>query len=231
MMPANRSIIDQVWDDTSSLICLRDSTSLHIRKTSYTDGSSLLSRRFGFDHEILASKVYQGHIRSLVRRTLGKGKKSDEASLASVIQDSHSSLNSDKIRSKNIDWQLVRDKRRTKTNFKVLVLGPRKVGQFATFGLAKLFEISLDERRSYKPVILSHLANAMNIIFHEFFRVTGFGEACSISEGRILASWLASLSPNDLPLEIAIIMRKIWASDLKFSDRFFKSMKCWQADE
>ncbi|KAL6721043.1 guanine nucleotide-binding protein subunit alpha [Lecanora helva] len=70
----NRKILDQIKDDSSSLICHRDSSSLRDSIVATTDRSSMLSKEFDFDAAILGSKVYMGQIRSLLRRASKKSK-------------------------------------------------------------------------------------------------------------------------------------------------------------
>ena len=65
-----RQILEQVKDDSSSLIVLRDSSSFYSSRATNSSNSSQLDRRFSFDNEVLRSKVYQGQIRSLIRRAL-----------------------------------------------------------------------------------------------------------------------------------------------------------------
>ena len=69
-----RQILEQVKDDTSSLIVLRDTSSYYSSRATDTPNSSLLDRKFSFDSEVLRSKVYQGQIRSLIRRALPRRK-------------------------------------------------------------------------------------------------------------------------------------------------------------
>ena len=69
-----RQILEQVKDDTSSLIVLRDTSSYYSSRARDTPNSSLLDRKFSFDSEVLRSKVYQGQIRSLIRRALPRRK-------------------------------------------------------------------------------------------------------------------------------------------------------------
>lgn len=65
-----RQILEQVKDDSSSLIVLRDTISSYGSRATNTSNSSALDWNFSFDNEVLSSKVYQGHIRSLIRRAL-----------------------------------------------------------------------------------------------------------------------------------------------------------------
>ena len=69
-----RQILEQVKDDSSSLIVLRDTSSFYSSRATDTSNSSLLDRKFSFDNEVLRSKVYQEQIRSLIRRALPRRK-------------------------------------------------------------------------------------------------------------------------------------------------------------
>ena len=69
-----RQIVEQVKDDSSSLIVLRDTSSFYSSRATNTSKSSLLDRKFSFDNEVLRSKVYQEQIRSLIRRVLPRRK-------------------------------------------------------------------------------------------------------------------------------------------------------------
>ena len=69
-----RQILEQVKDDSSSLIVLRDTSSFYSSRATNTSNSSLLDRKFSFDNEVLRSKVYQGQIRSLIRHALPRRK-------------------------------------------------------------------------------------------------------------------------------------------------------------
>ncbi len=69
-----RQILEQVKDDSSSLIVLRDTSSYYSSRATNTPNSSLLDLKFSFDSEVLRSKVYQGQIRSLIRRALPRRK-------------------------------------------------------------------------------------------------------------------------------------------------------------
>ena len=69
-----RQILKQVKDDSSSSIVLRVTSSFCSSRATNTPNSSLLDRKFSFDSEVLRSKVYQGQIRSLIRRALPRRK-------------------------------------------------------------------------------------------------------------------------------------------------------------
>ena len=69
-----RQILEQVKDDTSSLIVSKDTSSYGSSRATDTPNSSLLGRKFSFDSEVLRSKVHQWQIRSLIRRALPRRK-------------------------------------------------------------------------------------------------------------------------------------------------------------
>ena len=54
----NRRVLEQVKDDSSSLVVLLDSASFHSSRSGTTDPGSLWSRAFDFDGDLLGSKVY-----------------------------------------------------------------------------------------------------------------------------------------------------------------------------
>ncbi|OCK86999.1 uncharacterized protein K441DRAFT_671506 [Cenococcum geophilum 1.58] len=66
----SRKIFEQIRDDSSSLAVFYDSASFITSLTNVTETSSKLSLKFRFDGELLRSKVYQGTVRSLLRRAI-----------------------------------------------------------------------------------------------------------------------------------------------------------------
>lgn len=70
VIAANRTgrIGDRVRDTSSSLICLRDSASFQSSRTCSTERASLWSLTFGFDGDLLASRLYRRNIRSIMKR-------------------------------------------------------------------------------------------------------------------------------------------------------------------
>ena len=67
-----RQVLDRVADDSSSLICLQDATSLPSSRTQTTERSSLWKRVFSFDRDLLGTKVYQKQFRSLTKYAFRK---------------------------------------------------------------------------------------------------------------------------------------------------------------
>lgn len=66
----SRKIFEQIRDDSSSLAVLYDSASVITSLTNVAGASSKLSLKFRFDGELLRSKIYQGAVRSLLRRAI-----------------------------------------------------------------------------------------------------------------------------------------------------------------
>ena len=151
----SRSVFDRVQDDSSSLFCLRDSFSFQSSLTASTERSSLLSRRFDFDHEILRSKVYHGQIRSWMRRGLRRdrspnepSKRNEARSIASLIE-------------KQIKTQRVSDTR----TFKLLLIEPSDGEN--SIGLENLsftiLEISVTTC-AYHTKLMSYLSFTMQFV-------------------------------------------------------------------
>ena len=82
-----RQIIEQVKDDSSSLVVLLDSASLRSSRSGSTDRDSLWSRAFEFDGDLLGSKVYKGQIRLLMKRLVGKRAKPQGTSNLTACED------------------------------------------------------------------------------------------------------------------------------------------------
>ncbi|MCJ1265924.1 hypothetical protein MMC22_005806 [Lobaria immixta] len=66
----SRRIVNQIGDDKSSLLWLRDVNSNHSRTSISTENSQMLDTIFDFDREIFNSKAYQAAIRSNMRQAL-----------------------------------------------------------------------------------------------------------------------------------------------------------------
>ena len=60
--------MEQVKDDSSSLLCLLDSNSCRSSLSGSTDRASLWSKTFDFDGDLLRSKVYKQQFRVLMKR-------------------------------------------------------------------------------------------------------------------------------------------------------------------
>lgn len=69
----SRRIFDQLKDDSSSMVVLRDAASCASKSSQSTGTSSKLSKVFpGLDAELMSSLVYQRAVRSLFKRASGK---------------------------------------------------------------------------------------------------------------------------------------------------------------
>ena len=172
----NRQVLDQVKDSSSSLICLRDSASIRTSWTSSTEGSSMLDKVFDFDAEILKSNVYQGQVRSLIRRALRRGKNPSEQHKSLDGSSRSTSLKSTKVpkrslqtesdtaRSMKIDYNLSRDKLARYMNVEVLLLGPSISDTSIILDLISLASgnrYTSDERQSFKRKIFDVMIQGM----------------------------------------------------------------------
>ena len=212
-MAASRSIIDQVKDDSSSLICFRDSSSLRSLWTSSTDRSSLLSRRFGFDHELLASKVYQGQIRSLMRRAFRKDRNLDEFSSLPTSPSVRSIRKLEMAKSAAIEQQIRQDRLSEYRTINLLILGPQISGQFAVLDMMHLLQIkeySRDLRESYRRIIFSCVYDAMGAILQELNGTIVLDGACKQRDIRTILTWLGSPGLNALPQDVAAAIASLW---------------------
>ena len=77
----NRWVLDQVRDDSSSLVCLRDSASFRSSLTAATERSNLLDVSFDFDPELTTTKVYHRQWRPLIRGALRRSRRTQEVSV------------------------------------------------------------------------------------------------------------------------------------------------------
>jgi hypothetical protein len=126
----SRQVFDQVKDDSSSLVVLRDSASFLSSCTKTTENSSKLSMRFMFDGELLQSRVYQGTVRSLLRRAIRGGREINAGSSVSITPHKLSKEEKDKAaRSSQIDSLIDKDAKRLRREVKVWVLGAPRSGE------------------------------------------------------------------------------------------------------
>ncbi|MCJ1403255.1 guanine nucleotide-binding protein subunit alpha [Xylographa trunciseda] len=105
----SRHVIQRLRDNTSSLLCLRDSESILSRKTVSTFNSKLLETVFDFDGEVFNSRAYQVALRSnmkqvLSHKALGHSKPSD---LAPPITNDTLLLENDEV---NADTETIKAK-------------------------------------------------------------------------------------------------------------------------
>lgn len=125
----SRRVFEQIRDDFSSLIVLRDSSSIFSTDTNPT--SSKLSINFLFDGELLTTRVYQGTVRSLMRRVLHRGKQTRIGSIQSLSSD-QTLVWKDKentTRSNQIDALISEDSKEFLKKVDILVFGLPQSGK------------------------------------------------------------------------------------------------------
>lgn len=137
----SRRVFEQIRDDSSSLVVLRDSASLFSSCTDTTANSSKISMRFTFDRELLGSKVYQGTMRSLIRRVIHRGKETGTVSIRS--QSTNRSLLSERkenaARSNQIDALITEDSKEFSRKANVLVVGLPQSGKSTLLSLMRQY--------------------------------------------------------------------------------------------
>lgn len=127
----NRRVFEQIRDDSSSLVVIYDSDSLFSAGTDTEVNSPRLSTKFIFDGELLGSKVYQGTMRSLIRRMMHRGSKAGTESIKS--QSTGRSLLSEEkcntARSNRIDALISKSSKDFERKVDVLVVGLSQSGK------------------------------------------------------------------------------------------------------
>ncbi|KAG8531296.1 uncharacterized protein KY384_002924 [Bacidia gigantensis] len=83
--PEQRSALEKVRDDTSSMIVLHDDVSFADRSSISTKQSSKWSMTFPFDDDLMTSPVYQRAIRRIFRRTTDRPQYSSIPSMRSFL--------------------------------------------------------------------------------------------------------------------------------------------------
>lgn len=227
---ASREIIDRVKDDSSSLVCLRDSSSLRSERTYSTDGSSLLSRMFDFDHKLMSSKVYQGQMRSFMRRKLRKEKRPEGTSSTVNGIGVRSGKHFEMHQSANIERQLRRDRKLEEKQMKLLLLGSQEDELYATFDvLCEFGNIDRpEESKLYKGLIISCILDTMIIILEELPET--ISREVASGEMQTVVTWLSLPAPAQLPMDVATVIMKLWRNDaVKDCYRLHKHQICWQA--
>ena len=212
-MSASRNILDQVKDNSSSLLGLRDSSSFRSPWRSSADRSSLWSRTFEFDPELLASGVYQGQIRSLMRRAFHKGRKSDDASsLASP--NIRSVRRVEMANSAAIERQIRQDRLSERVVVKLLLLGSQNREPFAILDRVHLHQFksySHDVRMSYRRAIFSSVLNAMSISLQELNGTALLSNNVNRQRDIERIEFYSKLAEVDsLPLEVATAINSLW---------------------
>jgi hypothetical protein len=76
---SSRLVFEQVKDDTSSLLLLRDRDSFISRQSSAVDSVDFVDTEFGFDRELFSSKAYRSVARSWMRQSILR-KRNDKSS-------------------------------------------------------------------------------------------------------------------------------------------------------
>lgn len=213
LMSASRNILDQVKDNSSSLLGLRDSSSFRSPWRTSADRSSLWSRTFEFDPELLASGVYQGQIRSLMRRAFHKGKKSDDASsLASP--NIRSVRRVEMAKSAAIERQIREDCFSERVVVKLLLLGSQNKEPFAILDwvhLPQLKSYSHEVRMSYRRTIFSSVLNAMSITLQELNGIEFLLNDVNRQRDVERIEFYSKLTEVDcLPIEVATAIDSLW---------------------
>ena len=111
----SRRILDQVKDDSSSLIGLRDADSCVSLSTKSTGRSSLLSKIFAFDSELMGSNVYQKQTRSLMKIAIRTPERAHRLN--------HAERKKFAKRSAVIEQQLRRDRKSQAREVRVVIQG------------------------------------------------------------------------------------------------------------
>ena len=114
----SRRILDRVRDDSSSLVCLKDADSCVSLSTQSTGRSSLLSKIFAFDSELIVSNVYQKQTRSLMKKAFRTPER--------ALQLSHTERKKSSQRSAEIERQLRRDKKLQSREVRIGVRGSNR---------------------------------------------------------------------------------------------------------
>ena len=168
----NREVFDQVQDDSSSLIVLRDTASYFSGGTQSTEQSSKFSMKFRFDAEIMGSRVYQRAVRSLFRRRGRQYEKTNRTSTMSQPVNPYLSqrFKLSNSKSKEIDAILEEDARKRRKTCKILMVGGPSSGVHVTLErmiLLDRLENIPQERLSYREKIQSTVLDDLSPILDE----------------------------------------------------------------
>jgi hypothetical protein len=166
--------------------------------TASTERSSLLSRRFDFDHEILGSKVYQGQIRSWIRRGLRRESNPDGSS--------------------SVENQLKRDRLSERKTQKLLLIEPPDGEQsmgLEKFELWNTRNIGNDLRLSYKAHIISIVYDAMRTILQEMKEVGShiWEDPKYQNYIQTLLMQLTTSESDSFPIDVAIAIAALWENE------------------
>jgi hypothetical protein len=111
--PTSRKVFRRIRDDSSSLYVQRDSLSLYSRWTGTVSTLSKISKVFEFDRELFISKVYEKALRDALKEKLGRQRL--EGGILPTVEET--------AKSKDINKDLAKDRRRLRREAKVLMLG------------------------------------------------------------------------------------------------------------
>ena len=167
-MTASRTIINQVNVDSSSLLCLNVRASFRSTEMLSSNRSSLLSRAFTIDHELLSSRVYQRQIRSLMRQVVHNGKSKNRNSYEVPNLGTRRESRSETTNPKEIQHRIRRDKLSEVNDVKLLLLGARgneRSTVLDTMQLLQIEDYDPHSRKSYWRIPLSScIPDALNAI-------------------------------------------------------------------
>ena len=204
----SRRIFDQVKDDSSSLCCLRDSASFQNSFTVTTERSSMLSKEFGFDAEIMTSKVYKGQIRSLVRRAMRKSRQATNEDSSEQGEGMRSAL----VNSAAIDKSLKSAKIAQQNEVEILLLGldeSEKCLFLHTMRMQYGESYSIEERQAANTLIQSFLHSAISMILLEIEasgRVFLIGDPLNAFK---LSTW-PTVENAIVPQDVAKSIHNLW---------------------
>lgn len=138
----SRRVLEQSRDDSSSLVVLRDSDSLFSSNTDTEVSSLRLSTKFIFDGELLGSKVYQGTMRSLIRRVMHRGKDTRTESIRSrsIERSLLSEEKNNAARSNKIDALITKSSKEFYRKVDVLVVGLSQSGKSTLLNRMRQFQ-------------------------------------------------------------------------------------------
>ena len=204
---SSRRIFDQVKDDSSSLCCLRDTASFQNSLTVTTERSSMLSREFDFDAEVMTSKVYKGQIRSLVRRALRKSRQAADDDATAQGEGTQPAI----VTSAAIDTSIERNTKAQSRAIKILVLGhdDSEVCLFLDKMRIQYGEgYSLEERQAAKKMIHSFLHSAISITLEEI-EVSGRPSLEAGPLDALLSKW-CTVEDTIVPQDVAKSFHRLW---------------------
>ena len=212
-----RMIFDQVKDDSSSLICLCDSTSFCSSWSSTTGSSSLLSKIFGFDGELLASKAYKRQARELFKLAIRSRRAiTSPSKRAQKLFPNLTFPNKDSVsRPVELDKQLAAERKAQQNEIKVLLFGLPHSGQIDLIGAIMIQGIvgdfSIAERKSCKQKIFSDIVQRMRAILETMEeRETELEDQALQYHVQTIFRQPSQIEESQLPPEIGQAISKLW---------------------